>query len=147
MATVYTIIFIGSGLIFTRPGSVSEFVWTPRGGGVPKFGLTTPYVATPDLLRVPLKTAAMYYSMWFICLSVKVFFGYFLLILPLAKPINYLLAADFSCWTPWSGNLVNPSCAQVRGPLRRSSAAYHDLAQTLCLFMSACPCPARRADT
>ena len=60
---------------------------------------------------MPRRTAALYYGVWSICLTIKICFGYYLLALPLVKPISFITSADLSCWTPWSGDSINPMCA------------------------------------
>ena len=64
-------------------------------------------MATPALLSVPTPTAIMYYGVWAICLTAKILFGYFLLIKPLLLPIDFILSADYNCWTPYTGSARN----------------------------------------
>ena len=70
LAACYSIFFVGSFFVFTRPGTTHEFNWerTQR----KNVGLGRAYVATPALLSVPTTTAIMYYGVWAICLTAKV---------------------------------------------------------------------------
>lgn len=116
VAAVYTLIAVGSAIMFTRSGSVADFIWSAHGSvSASNVGLRSPYIATPELLRVPKRTAVLYYLVWAVCLTIKILFGYFLLILPLVRPVSLIWEADFSCWTPWNGDTVNPSCSSVSG--------------------------------
>ena len=54
----------------------------------------------------------MYYGVWAICLTAKILFGYFLLIKPLLLPIDFILSADYNCWTPYTGSARNELCPE-----------------------------------
>ena len=112
MAVVYTVVFVGAYFIFGKPGAMGEFQWGRSAKG--PIGLGTQYIGTPELLRVPTKTAVLYYLTWAVCLSVKIVFGYYALVQPLVVPFRLLMKADFRCWTPWSGDSTgNPQCAYI----------------------------------
>ena len=110
LAACYSIFFVGSFFVFTRPGATHEFNW--ERGQRKNVGLGTAYVATPTLLSVPATTALMYYGVWAICLTAKILFGYYLLIQPLLLPIDFILSADYNCWTPYTGKASNPLCSE-----------------------------------
>jgi len=103
LAAVYATTFLGSAVIFTRPGSLARFKWYPHGDS-DSFGLEAPFIATPELLRVPLGTAARYYFVWGVTLGIKISFGYYFLVSPLVEPVTFIAKADFSCWT-WSSEM------------------------------------------
>ena len=66
------------------------FIWSQHSSTTAaNIGLGTPYIATPELLRVPRRTAATYYAVWALCLSIKILFGYYLLVLPLVQPVSF----------------------------------------------------------
>ena len=113
IAALYTVIFVGSYLVFSRSGAMGEFRWNRAESG--SIGLGTQYIATPSLLRVPSSTALLYYSVWAIALAVKITFGYYALIEPLVDSVRILAAADYSCWTPWNEAAAtpNPYCTTV----------------------------------
>lgn len=102
-------IYAGAAIIFSRPGSLARFMWNPHRAGPSLFGMEAPYTATPRMLRVEIGTAIRYYAIWAIILTIKVIFGYYILVVPLMEPVKFIVEADFSCWT-WTGEL----CALVR---------------------------------
>lgn len=116
LAAVYATTFLGSAVIFTRPGSLARFKWYPHGDS-DSFGLEAPFIATPELLRVPLGTAARYYFVWGVTLGIKISFGYYFLVSPLVEPVTFIAKADFSCWT-WSSEMcpVVSACGSCDSP-------------------------------
>lgn len=98
--------------MFIRPGSVSSFSWAQI--KIPKLALDRSYIASEEMLRVPIRTVVLYYLVWILIIVIKSLFGYYLLLLPVVSPVNFILEVDFSCWRPWGKDIeTNSFCASV----------------------------------
>lgn len=122
IAGIYTIVMIGSSAIFWRPGSIMEFLWDSFSSTRKKSDLGASYVATPELLYVPTRQALMYHGIWVICWAVKLALNYQLFVDNL-NPTEIIIRTDFSCWTPWYGDVANPDCSKVSAQLETSDVA------------------------
>lgn len=94
-----------------------ELIWDSFSAMKKKSDLSASYVATPELLRVPLRQAVLYNAVWALCLAIKLALNYQLFI-EMVGPTGIIVRTDFSCWTPWYGSQVNPVCATVSASIQ-----------------------------
>ncbi|KAL3933773.1 MAG: hypothetical protein SGPRY_000137 [Prymnesium sp.] len=69
IALIYTIVIVGSTAIFWRPGSLMEMIWDSMSAAKKKTDLGASYVATPELLQVPLRKALLYNLIWLLSIE------------------------------------------------------------------------------
>lgn len=87
VAVAYVALFLGSGLVHTRPGHRVRSLWRKK---------HAQHIGSDAQLRVPFDTWLTYSIFWCCIGAIKLTFGYYSLILPLRRPLEGLLVHPFA---------------------------------------------------
>lgn len=86
VSTAYCGVFLGSALVHTKAGHRVRSLWRKK---------HLQHIGNPSQLAVPFETWLTYTLFWIGVLTIKLLFGYFMLVKPLRKPLEGLVQHPF----------------------------------------------------